>query len=99
MKELKRLSKEERLKIILNIISKLKTVPANNDIGYIDMWKMEYSAISTIKKIFDEYISQEDSQLIEKSGKIYFAELNRNIVYLLPTNVRLNPIFKLEYIK
>jgi hypothetical protein len=99
MKTLKRLSKEERLKIILDIISKLKTIPANNDIGYINMWKMDYSAIKTIKKIFDDYISEEESQLIERRGKIFFEELNRNIVYLLPANERVKAIFKMEYIK
>lgn len=95
--KLKKLSKEERLKIVLDIISKLKRFPANNDIGYTNMYNMEYSAIQKIKKVFDEYISESEESLTEKRGKIFFDELNRDIIYILPTNDRLKPLFKLQY--
>jgi hypothetical protein len=98
MKYLKRLTRQERLKTVLNIINKLKRIPANNEIGYINMYKMEYQAIKEIKKVFDEYVNEEDEKLTEKKGKIFFEELNRNIIYLLPTNNRLLPVFKLEYL-
>jgi hypothetical protein len=91
--KLRSLTKNERVKIVLDIVYKLKRFQANNDVGYIDIYNMEYEAMRKLKSVFDEYISSEPST--EISGKIYFGELNRTIHYVLPSNERRMPIFKM----
>ena len=94
--KLRNLNKNERLEIVLDIVYKLKRFQAKNDAGYVDIYNMEYEAMRKLKSIFDEYISTEPS--IEKSGKIYFGELNRNIHYVLPSNDRRIPLFKMTIV-
>ena len=97
MKKLKQLSKEERMTIVLDIVQKLKHLSANNEKGYIDIYKKEYPAIKELMEIFNTYIRQEDDLAIEMSGKIDFPELNRTIHYLLPINERRKVVFKMEW--
>lgn len=99
MKNLKKLTREQRLQIVLNIINKLKCFPSNNTIGVINIYLDEYIAIKRLKEIFKEYINEKDDDLFEKSGKIDFPEINRVIYYTLPSNERRNPIFKMEWKK
>lgn len=94
--KLRSLNKNERLEIVLDIVYKLKKFEANNNVGFIDIYNMEYDAMRKLKSVFDEYISCEPP--IEKSGKIYFGELNRNIHYILPSNDRRSPLFKMTIV-
>lgn len=97
MKRLRRLTKEERLKIVVDIVQKLKRIPANNELGYIDVYKQEYPAMKKLMEIFREYISQEEEDAVEINGKLEFEEMNRIIYYVLPVNERRNPLFKMEW--
>jgi hypothetical protein len=97
MKTLKKLTKQQRLKIVMDIINKLKHIPANNEKGYIDIYRQEYPSMKMLKNIFNEYVKQEDETLIEMVGKIDFPELNRKIYYILPANTRRQPLFKMEW--
>lgn len=81
--------KNERLTIVLDITRKLKKCPLSNSVEnpYIDMWNTNYPAIIELKKVFNNYINQDEScqkNLIGFSGKIKFPEINRVIIYKLP---------------
>lgn len=97
MKTLTKLTKRERLKIVLDIVYKLKRIPANNEAGYIDIYKEEYPAMKRLKEIFNKYIKQDEEYGVELSGKVYFPELSRVIYYTLPINNRREPFFKMEW--
>lgn len=96
---LRKLSRQERLEIVLNIINKLKYFPANNSMGYTNIYLDEYKTIKQLKDIFKEYINEKDDELVEKTGKIEFPELNRVMHYILPSNERRRPLFKMEWKK
>ena len=96
---LRKLTRQERLEVVLNIINKLKCFPANNNIGYINIYLDEYDSIKKLKDIFKEYINEKEDNLLEKCGKIDFPELNRVIHYILPSNERRKPLFKMEFKK
>ena len=82
----------ERVQVVLDIAKRLKRFPKSDMSGYIDLYNSPFSAMIEIKKIFKEYI---DSG-IGASGKIYFHELDREIVYNLPASINKPPLFVLR---
>lgn len=95
-------SKKERLDIVMNIIKKLKYFPRSNFFThdnvnelYVNLFNEEYPAIKELKKVFDEYINQDESNLYNMSGKIKFQEINKKIKYTLPIKKHIEPIFVL----
>lgn len=85
-------TKEERLKIILEICKKLKQFPKTNTYvndpnPFVDLYNSEYDAIKYLKNVFNDYLNQDDSKpklLIGFNGKIKFPEINKQIEYILP---------------
>jgi hypothetical protein len=83
----------ERLGVVLEIAKILKKFPTSaiNDYfgkeDYINYYDSKYPAIEKIKKEFDYYINQDDSNpkmLTGVSGKISFPEIEKYIEYVLP---------------
>jgi len=103
-------TKEERVKIVIDIIKKLRYFPRsdfyhkNQDFKttediYINLYNEEFPAIQKLKVVFNEYINQKDSEpntMYSMSGKIEFEEINKYIEYLLPIKSYSNPIFALK---
>lgn len=97
-------TQQERLQIVLDICQQLKRFPkatymATDPHPYLDLYNSDYSAIQQLKKVFNEFVKQDDSKpelLIGLSGKIKFPELNRRIEYVLPIKKNVQPMFVLR---
>jgi hypothetical protein len=82
---MKRRNKEDRLKVVLEIASKLKKFPASDNTTTLDLYNSSFDSITKLKKVFNDYINQDDTKhVIGYSGKIKFPEINRYIEYILP---------------
>lgn len=86
-------NKSERLTVVLEIAKMLRNFPTNllNEYAgketYIDLYNAKYEAIIKVKKEFDFYINQDDSNpklLTGVSGRIPFPEIEKIIEYVLP---------------
>lgn len=86
-------TKSERLNIVLDICKKLRNFPTaehpllETHESHLNLYDSDYDAIIKLKKIFSEYVNQDDNTpdlLTGFSGKIKFPELNRIIQYILP---------------
>lgn len=75
-------NKEERLKIILDLIKKLKHFNINNEI--IDLYNSKYSFIDEFKIITSRYI---------KDGFLEFKEIEKKIEYIFPVKNYKKPLF------
>ena len=74
----------ERLQIVLEIVNKLKNYRCTNN-TIIDLYNENLCQfITELKQIFDKYIKQEEPDLIDYKGILYFEEINKNIEYFLP---------------
>jgi len=85
-------TKEERLNIVLDIAKKLKNY--NTPKGEIvNLYNDEYSFVPELKKIFNDYIKQEDDLALDYSGILRFEEINKWIEYKLPIKKNAQPLF------
>lgn len=100
-------TKEQRLKIVMDIINKFKKFPRADfyqnrhaDSAYIDLYNQEFPAIKKLHEVFMNYINQDDNnprELIGFSGEIYFEELDKIIEYRLPININTLPLLVLRH--
>lgn len=90
-------TKMERLKIILDITTKLKNFPMSSGTGTWDLYNLESYTMHEFKKIFKNYITQNEP-LQSYEGSIHFDEINRTIEYILPVKKSIDPVFVLRYI-
>jgi hypothetical protein len=89
-------NKLDRLKIVLNIISKLKNYETK-DGTIINLYNENLcSFITKFKKITKEYIKQEDDNIQEYKGILLFEEINKEIKYLLPAKKNIEPLFVIK---
>lgn len=86
------LTKIERLNIILDICKKLKNYNGKKG-GIIDLYNDIYSFIKEFKKICNHYVNQDDNNVKEIKGILYFEEIDRNIEYLFPAKSYKSPLF------
>jgi hypothetical protein len=86
-------NKSERLAVVLEIAKMLNKFPTNllneyaGDETYINLYHSKYEAIIKVKKEFDFYINQDDTNpklLTGVSGRIPFLEIEKIIEYVLP---------------
>ena len=89
-------TKMERLQIVLQIVNKLKNFRCENN-TIIDLYNENVCAfITELKQIFDKYIKQEEPNLIDYQGILYFQEINKNIEYFLPCRKNREPLFVIK---
>lgn len=74
-------NKEEKKKIILDIIKKIDELNLNN----------EYDPIKKLYELFKEYLDNDYSINVN----ISFPELNKKIIGLLPIKIKNKPMIKL----
>lgn len=89
-------NKMERLKIVLDIVNKLKNFHCKNN-TIINLYNEDLCEfITELKKIFNLYIKQDESNLIDYKGILYFQEINKNIEYFLPCRKNTEPLFVIK---
>ena len=88
-------TKEEKVKIIVDIIKKLKKFPTKNQ-STIDLYNKEYSYVEKFKTISMEWINNENTEF---KGSIYFEELNKYFEYKFPSKNNIEPLFVLRHNK
>ena len=80
-------TKEERLKIIIDIINNLKNFNLNNEI--INLYNENYSFINEFKIITRRYISEGSKE----KGFLEFVEIDKKIEYHFPVKNYKKPLF------
>jgi hypothetical protein len=86
----------ERLQIVLQIVNKLKQFRCTNN-TIIDLYNENLcNFITELKQIFDKYVKQEESNLIDYTGILYFQEINKNIEYFLPCRKNEESLFVIK---
>ena len=89
-------NKMERLEIVLQIINKLKNFHCINN-RTIDLYNETLCGfITELKQIFDKYIKQDEQNLNDYKGILYFEEINKNIEYFLPCRKNTEPLFVIK---
>jgi hypothetical protein len=86
----------ERLQIVLQIVNKLKNFNCKNNtiINLYDENLCHF--ITELKQIFDKYIKQEEPNLIDYKGILYFQEINKYIEYFLPCRKNMESLFVIK---
>lgn len=87
-----RYTKNERLSFIMEIIRSLRSFKGEKG-DLIDLYNEDYSAIKSLKQVFDSYLNQNDNSSVSFEGTIKFEELNRKLQYRLPAFHPHKPIF------
>ena len=86
-------SKIERLQIVLEIVNKLKNFKSKNN-TIINLYDDNLcSFIKELKEIFNNYIKQEETKLIDYKGNLYFEEIDKKIEYFLPCRKNKKSLF------
>jgi hypothetical protein len=78
-----RYTKNERLTFIMEVITSLMNFKNENGDNVV-LYNEEFSAIKTLKQVFDAYLNQNDDTSVSFEGSIKFEELNRKLQYRLP---------------
>jgi hypothetical protein len=86
-------NKMERLQIVLQIVNNLKNFKCKNNtiINLYDDNLCHF--ITELKQIFNDYIKQDESNLQDYKGTLYFEEIGKNIDYLLPCKKNVSSLF------
>ena len=90
-----RYTKNERLSFIMEIITSLRIFKGEKG-AIVNLYNEEYSAIKTLKEVFDSYLNQNDATSISFEGSIKFEELNRKLQYRLPAFSPHTPLFVMK---
>tara|TARA_B100000282_G_C31677551_1_gene465134 strand:+ start:185 stop:466 length:282 start_codon:yes stop_codon:yes gene_type:complete len=72
--------KEDKIKVILEITNKLKEFPRSNG-EKINLYDEKYSFVVKFKDLAVKWINTKNSRY---EGSLYFEELNKYFIYLLP---------------
>lgn len=89
-------SKIERLQIVLEIVNKLKNFKCKNN-TIINLYDDNLcSFIKELKEIFNNYIKQEETKLIDYKGNLYFEEIDKKIEYFLPCRKNKKSLFVIK---
>lgn len=89
-------SKIERLQIVLEIVNKLKNFKCKNN-TIINLYDDNLcSFIGELKKIFNNYIKQDENKLIDYKGNLYFEEIDKKIEYFLPCRKNKKSLFVIK---
>ena len=89
---MERYSQDEKLKLTINIVKKLKFYESN-DGQIVDLYKDSYSYVAKLKKVFNDYIKGDT----EFKGEVFFEELGKKIEYRLPIYKKYNPLFVIRF--
>lgn len=86
-------SKLERLEIVLEIVNKLKNFRCQNN-TIVDLYNENMcSFITEFKDICNKYVKQDDANVTDYKGTLYFAEIDKNIEYFLPCKKNKKSLF------
>lgn len=89
-------SKIERLQIVLEIVNKLKNFKCKNN-TIINLYDDNLcNFIEELKEIFNNYIKQDETKLIDYKGNLYFEEIDKKIEYFLPCRKNKNSLFVIK---
>jgi hypothetical protein len=85
--------KMERLQIVLQIVNNLKNFKCKNN-TIINLYDDNICHfITELKQIFNNYIKQDETNLLDFKGTLYFEEIDKNIEYLLPCKKNVKSLF------
>uniref|UniRef100_A0A6C0H6G0 Uncharacterized protein n=1 Tax=viral metagenome TaxID=1070528 RepID=A0A6C0H6G0_9ZZZZ len=89
-------NKMERLKIVLEIVNKLKNYKCPNG-TIINLYNENLCYfIKELKEIFNKYIKQDEDNVVDYKGVLYFQEINKNIEYFLPCKKNVESLFVIK---
>ena len=86
-------TREEKVKIIVDIAKNLKNFPAKNG-GTVNLYNNEYTFLEKFKSITMQWIQTDNS---EYEGFLYFEEINKYFEYKFPSKKNKEPLFVLRH--
>jgi hypothetical protein len=92
-------SQKDRLIIVIDIINNLKKYKTKNG-NIVNLYDSNLcSFINEFKDITNQYIKQDENNLKEFKGKLYFEEIDKYIEYNLPIYKYKQPLFVIRFKK
>ena len=90
-------TKIERLNIVLDITKKLKFYKNKNGIS-VNLYDENNCSFNILfKKICNDYIKQDENNIVDFTGTLKFEEIDKNIEYILPARRNTQPLFVIRY--
>jgi|UniRef100_A0A6C0JNJ1 hypothetical protein len=92
-------SQKDRLIIVIDIINNLKNYKTKNG-NTVNLYDSNLcSFINKFKEITNQYIKQDENNLKEFKGRLYFEEIDKYIEYNLPIYKYKQPLFVIRFKK
>jgi len=86
-------TREEKVKIIVDIAKNLKNFPAKNG-SSVNLYNNQYTFIEKFKSVTMKWIQTDNS---EYEGFLYFEEINKYFEYKFPRSKNKEPLFVLRH--
>lgn len=85
-------NRKERLLMCVDIAKKLQNFEGKNG-QMINLYNDEYQFVKDLKEIHNKYIKQEDNNVQEFRGSLFFDEIGKNIDYIYPARKNNKQLF------
>jgi|SaaInlStandDraft_5_1057022.scaffolds.fasta_scaffold85872_1 hypothetical protein len=87
-------SKEEKCKIVIDIVKKLKYFKGSNG-QIVNLYNKEFSYYQELTDLFNNYIKCDEinKDNVDLNGIIRFNEIGLNVEYILPITYKNEPLF------
>lgn len=89
-------TKEERMGIVMETVKSMKQFRSKNG-KIVDLYNENmFGFVKDLKKIFNEYVKQDDTSVVEFAGTLDFVEVNKIVEYKFPANRGVEPVFMIR---
>jgi hypothetical protein len=89
-------TKEERMGIVMETVKCMKQFRSKNG-KIVDLYNENmFCFVKDLKKIFNEYVKQDDVSVVEFAGTIDFEEVDKIVEYKFPANRGVEPVFMIR---
>jgi hypothetical protein len=89
-------TKEERMGIVMETVKNMKQVRSKNG-KIVDLYNENmFYFVKELKKIFNDYVKQDDASVVEFAGTLDFVEVGKIVEYKFPANRGVEPLFMIR---
>ena len=89
-------TKEERMGIVMETVKSMKQFRSKNG-KIVDLYNENiFCFVKELKKIFNDYVKQDDDSVVEFAGTLDFVEVNKIVEYKFPADRGVEPLFMIR---
>ena len=89
-------TKEERMGIVMETVKSMKQFRSKNG-KIVDLYNENmFYFVKDLKKIFNDYVKQDDASVVEFSGTLDFVEVSKIVEYKFPADRSVEPVFMIR---